>query len=212
MNKSIKIAVIGGTGKAGRYVIKHLIDHDYNIKVLVRDPDKLNLTNQHVEKIVGNVLNYESVYSLLDGCSVVISTLGQTKGEDPVFTLATKNIIKAMESLKIKRYIVLTGLTLDTPSDKKGFSTRMRSLAMKLLFKSIVVDKREEYSILNQSNLIWTVVRVPFIEISDERKVTNVNLLDCHGSKISSTSLAEFLTGQIENQNYLKKAPFIWNT
>jgi putative NADH-flavin reductase len=211
MNRSIKIAVVGATGKAGRYVIKHLIDQDFNVRVLVRNPNKLGITNQHLEMIVGNVLDYESVYSLLDGCNVVISTLGQTKGEDPVFSLAAKNIIKAMQSLNIVRYIVLTGLTLDTPSDKKGFSTWMRSLAMRLLFKSIIVDKQEEYILLNHSNLNWTIVRVPFIEISDERKEVKANLLDCHGSKISSTSLAEFLVGQIEDQNYLRKAPFIWN-
>lgn len=211
MNNNIRIAVIGGTGKAGRYVIKQLLNQGVNIRVLVRDPAKLDVINPNLEKVIGNVLNYESVYSLLNGCDALISTLGQRKGEDPVFSKAAGNIVKAMESLKINRYIVLTGLTLDTPSDQKGFSTRMKSLAMKILYKPIMLDKQAEYKILNESNLSWTIVRVPFIEISDERKENKVNLMDCQGSKISSTSLAEFLIDQIEDQKYLRKAPFIWN-
>lgn len=211
MNNNIRIAVIGGTGKAGKYVISHLANLGFNIEALVRDPAKLDMETSYLEKVTGNVLNYGSVYSLLEGCNAVISTLGQTKGEDPVFSRAATNIVKAMESRQIKRYIVLTGLTLDTPSDKKGFSTRMKSSAMKLFFKRIILDKQEEYNILKESNLDWTIVRVPFIEISDEKNATEVSLIDCQGSKISSTSLAEFLIDQIEDKRYLRKAPFIWN-
>lgn len=211
MKNNIRIAVIGGTGKAGKSVIKQLLDKGISVKALVRDPGKPDQTNLHLQKIVGNVLNYESVYSLLDGCDAVISTLGQRKGEDPVFGIAADNIVKAMESLQIKRYIVLTGLTLDTPSDQKGFSTRMKSLVMKLLYKPVMLDKHEEYKTLKASNLDWTIVRVPFIDISDARREVMVSLLDCKGAKISSASLADFLIGQIEDQKYLRKAPFIWD-
>ena len=210
MNQNIKIAVIGGTGKAGKYLLKELINQGFIIRALVRNPRKL-VENGSIEMVAGDVLNYDTVYNLINGCNVVISTLGQTKGEDPIFSLATKNIVSAMEALQIKRYIVLTGLTLDIASDKKGFSTRMRSLAMKLLFRSTILDKKEEYKILNGTNLDWTIVRVPFIEISDERKAVEVSLLDCYGSRISSTSLAAFITDQINEHKYFRKAPFLWD-
>jgi len=210
MNQNSKIAVIGGTGKAGRYLLQQLVSEGFKVRALTRNPGKVEET-ELVEKVTGDVTVYESVYNLVDGCDAVISTLGQTKGENPVFSMAAKNIVRAMEALKIKRYIVLTGLTLDVQSDNKGFRTRMKSLVMKLLFRSIILDKQQEYKILQDSTLDWTIVRVPFIELTDNHKDTGTSLDDCKGSGISSTDLAKFLVSQIEDKRFLRKAPFIWN-
>jgi len=211
MNQNIKIAVIGGTGKAGKYLLKQLVNKGLKIKALVREPQKLE-GNNLIEKIIGDVQNYESVYNLITGCNVVVSTLGQTKGEDPIFSLGGRNIVKAMEVLQIRRYIVLTGLTLDTQFDNKGFQTKMKSFVMSLLFRKIILDKQAEYTILQNSNLDWTIVRVPFIELTDSQKTVETSLDDCKGPSISSTDLAEFLIDQIWNEDYLRKAPFIWNS
>jgi len=210
MNQNSKIAVIGGTGKAGRYLLQQLVSEGFKVRALTKNPGKVEET-ELVEKVTGDVTVYESVYNLVDGCDAVISTLGQTKGENPVFSMAAKNIVRAMEALKIKRYIVLTGLTLDVQSDNKGFRTRMKSLVMKLLFRSIILDKQQEYKILQDSTLDWTIVRVPFIELTDNHKDTGTSLDDCKGSGISSTDLAKFLVSQIEDKRFLRKAPFIWN-
>ncbi|NLE00562.1 MAG: NAD(P)H-binding protein [Fibrobacter sp.] len=210
MNQDIKVAVIGGTGKAGRYLVKRLVSQGFRIKALTRNPGKLEETDL-VEKVNGDVTDYESVYNLVNGCEVVISTLGQTKGEDPVFSIAAQNIVRAMETLQIKRYIILTGLTLETPFDDKGFQTKMKSLVMKLLFRKIIADKQNEYKILQHSKLDWTIVRVPFVEMTDSQGDVEVSLSDCKGSGMSSADLADFLIGQIKSESYIRKAPFIWN-
>lgn len=57
------IAVIGGTGKAGKYLVKELINQGYSIKVLLRNPDKLDLERHLMEKSEGDALTYDSVYS-----------------------------------------------------------------------------------------------------------------------------------------------------
>jgi putative NADH-flavin reductase len=211
MEQNIKIAVIGGTGKAGRFLVKELVNKGFHIRVLTRDPDKFDITHNQIEKIIGDVTNYESVYSLLQGCTSVISTLGQSKGDNPVFSIAAQNIVKAMTQLQIRRYIVLTGLTLDTQFDKKGFSTKFKSSIMKTLFSSIMKDKKNEYEILLASDLEWIIVRVPFIELTESRRRIEVSLTDCPGKRISSTDLACFLIDQLSNSDYVRRAPFISN-
>jgi putative NADH-flavin reductase len=211
MEQKIKIAVIGGTGKAGKFLVKELVNKGFQIRVLTRNPDKLNFTHNQIEKIIGDVTSYESVYSLLQGCTVVMSTLGQTKGDTPVFSMAARNIVKAMGQLQIKRYIVITGLTLDTQFDKKSFGTKLKSSIMKMAFSNIIKDKQNEYEILLASDLDWTIVRVPFIELTESRRRIEVNLTDCPGKRISSTDLAWFLTGQIFSKEYIRKAPFVSN-
>ncbi len=212
MERNIKVAVIGGTGKAGRYLVKNLVEQDYSVKALTRNPKKPENENSQIETLIGDVTNYENVQSLIKDCDVLISTLGQSKGEAPVFSLATKNIVKAMNTLHKERYIVLTGLTLDTQHDKKSVRTRMKTLLMKMLFGKIIQDKGTEYKILSESNINWTIVRVPFIELSDNRSVAEVSMEDCRGSKINSTDLAFILIDQITCNDFLRKAPFVWST
>lgn len=211
MEQLKKIGVIGGTGKAGKYLVNQLINQGYRIKVLLRNPDSSQLTSNLVEKVPGDIRNYESVYSLVEGCSCIISTLGQSKGENPVFSQATENLLKAMNAHNIRRYILITGLTLDTIHDKKGFRTKLLSKFMKLSFPSIVADKQKEYLILSSSNLDWTVVRLPNIELTDSSGTIKISLTDCPGKKISATDLANFLIKQISDDSFLKKSPFIAN-
>jgi len=210
MNQHIKVAVIGGTGKAGKYVVKQIVARGFIVRAFVRNPQKLQGIGL-VEIVPGDVLDYDSVLNLFNGCDAVISTLGQTKGEDPVFSSAAKNIVKAMEVFQIKRYIVLTGLTLDTESDKKGLKTKIQSMLMRLLFRKIILDKQGEYKILLESNLDWTIVRIPFLELTDNQKIIETSLEDCKGSGIGSSDLAIFIVDQISDKTYFRKAPFIWN-
>jgi putative NADH-flavin reductase len=117
-----KIAVIGGTGKAGNYLMDQLINQGYLIKALSRNPEKLRHDSLALEIITGDARNYETVFTLLQGCDAVISTIGPSKNEPDTCSIVTGNVIQAMQTLNMKRYIELAGLAIDTPSDKKDSS------------------------------------------------------------------------------------------
>ncbi|HXB10979.1 MAG TPA: NAD(P)H-binding protein [Bacteroidia bacterium] len=211
MKQNKKIAIIGGTGKSGKYLVKELINQSFQIKLLLRDPKKLKVENPLIEVIEGSVRDYDTVKTLLTGCAAVISTLGQPKGEPTVFSQATRNIIKAMAETGIKRYIVTTGLNIDTPFDEKSPKTKFATEWMKTNYPETTNDKQVEYSILFESNADWTLVRLPLIELTDNRQKIAVSLKDCPGDKISATDLAHFLLEQLTDTDYLCKAPFIAN-
>lgn len=205
------IALIGATGKAGKYILNALIPQGFTVKVLLRTPEKLEVNHPLVEKITGNVKDYETILNLLQGCDAVISALGQSKGDEPAFSQAAANIIRAMTALNIQRYIVITGLTLDAADDKKSFRTKLLSRLMKLSFPATIADKQQEYALLLQSHLDWTVVRLPMIEQTSSLGVVKVSLTDCPGKKISTTDLATFLIGQLSDERFIRRAPFIAN-
>ena len=209
METAINIAVIGGTGKAGTILINRLLEKKYRVKALVRNPEKLKTEDSLLELVQGDVRNYESVYELVKDCKVVISTLGQSKGDDPVFCLAANNIIKAMNELNIKRYIMLTGLSIDVAGDKKSFRRKTLSKMMKLSFPKVIADKQKEYEILAQSNLDWTVVRIPLLELAESKGQIKASLADCPGGIIFAVDLADFLINQILDCQYIRCAPFI---
>jgi len=209
--KKNRIAVIGATGKAGKYLLKELIKQDFQLKLLVRNPEKIQTQNTSVQVIVGNVNSYDDVKLLLKDCDAVISMLGlgQPNSEKNIFSTSTQNILEAMEDFKINRYLVITGLNVDTPFDQKGMKTKMGTDWMKANFPETTADKQKEFEILSASNVDWTLVRLPLIEQTDERSSVDVNLKDCTGDKISATSLALFLIEQLESKSYSKKAPFL---
>lgn len=213
MKQNIKIAVIGGTGKSGKYLVKQLIEQGFQIKILLRNPDNFQFKNTLAETVIGNVADYESVYSLLKDCQAVISTLGMgiPASEPTIFCQASQNVIQAMNSLNINRYIVTTGLNVDTPLDKKSPKVVFATDWMKKNFSISTANKQSEYELLRVSTIDWTLVRLPLIELTDERFEINVSLEDCLGDKISAIDLAHFLISQLFDRTFVKKSPFISN-
>jgi putative NADH-flavin reductase len=211
MSEFHKIAVIGGSGKAGQYLINELVNRGFEIRALVRNPGKLAVKNPLLTKVQGDVRNYEDVVNLIAGCDAVLSTLGQPKKETPVFSNAIQNIIKAMNGAGLKRYIAITGLTIDVPGDRKSGRTKMLSWFMRTSFPAIIRDKQLEYSLLDQSDLNWTLFRLPMIELSCPAGDVKVNLYDCPGKMISASDLARFIVDQLTGDNYINQAPFLAN-
>jgi putative NADH-flavin reductase len=209
MNQNTRLAIIGGTGKSGKYLVKQLLGQGFRLRLLIRNPQDFQLKNHLIEIIRGDARRYESVKHLMDGCQAVISMLGQPKGEPSIFSQASKNVIRAMNHFGIDRYIVTTGLNVDAPSDKKGIKTKLATDWMRVNFPETTADKQVEFNVLSSSNVSWTMVRLPLIEQTDERSRILVSLENCPGEKVNSTDLASFVIEQISDTKYVRKAPFI---
>jgi len=213
MKQKIKIAIIGGTGKSGKYLVNQLINQGFQLKILLRNPDYFQLKSSLIGVIKGEATNYNSIHSLIEDCQAVISTLGLgiPASEPTIFSQSTTNVIKAMNECNVHRYIVTTGLNVDTPFDKKSSKTSFGTDWMKKTFPISTTDKQSEYDILVNSNIDWTLVRLPLIEQTDERNQVSVDLEDCTGDKISATDLAFFLIEQLSSKAFIKKSPFLSN-
>lgn len=211
MNSNLPIAVIGGTGKSGKYLVSKLIRQQISIRLLLRNPGNFYIKSPLVSTVLGDVRNYASVHAFTQGCKAVISTLGQPKNESTIFSQATKNIIKAMDEHHCKRYIVTTGLSVDTPFDKKNQQTQFATDWMKNNYPETTFDKQVEYTALTESNIDWTLVRLPLIDLTDVTGKINLSTENCPGDKIGAANLAQFLIDQLTDDTYLMKAPFIAN-
>lgn len=211
MEQIKKIAVIGGTGKSGKYLVEQLLKKGCHFKLLLRNPDNLKITSPLIEVVAGDVRDYKSVLALVDGCQAVISTLGQPKGEPTIFSQATKNVLRSMSECNIQRYILITGLSVDTPDDNKSSKAKFATEWMKTNYSETTADKQIEFSVLSESNIKWTLVRLPLIEQTEEKSEINVSLEDCPGDKISATNLALFLIEQLSTDKFVKNSPFIAN-
>jgi len=211
MEQNNRIAILGGGGRTGKYLVTQLINQGYRVKLLLRNPEKFELESPLIEILKGDVLEGDAILSLAEGCQAFISSVGQRKDEPLVASQATINVLKAMAEYRIHRYILLAGLNVDTPFDKKSQETSAATDWMKKSFPEIHADRQKSYSILSASEVNWTLVRVPFIEFTDTVGETIVSLEDCRGKKISAADIATFIVNQLSDDTYIKKSPFIAN-
>lgn len=167
--KSVRtVAVIGGNGRTGKYVVSELLKAGYFIKLLLRNPNQAeSFQNESIQIVTGDVIDENVVLELLSGCDEVISF------------------------------------------DKKGEETNAAAEWMKSHFPEIQEDRQKSYTILEKSDLDWTIIRVPFIEFNGVKTETKVSEKDCLGSRIDASSIAEFMVNQLSDTTYCRKAPFI---
>jgi putative NADH-flavin reductase len=180
----MKIALIGATGKAGQHVLQSLLQQQYEIVWGKYD-----------------ARNYEDLQSLLTGCDALISTLGGS----PIHSLVTSHLLKVLGS---RRYIALTGLSIDVPGDEKSEWVAAASAWTRQHYPAIIADKQEEYRLLSTSKLNWTLVRVPFIEPAAPPTGFTLNLRDCPGQKIAGADVGALLVQQLTDNQYVRQAPF----
>lgn len=212
MKSIAKIAIIGGTGKSGKYLVKSLINKGIQFKLLVRNPEKVTFDYSGMELVEGDVTDRKAVGQLLKDCTAVISTLGLgiPPSSPDLFGKATELILQVMAENQINRYVVVTGLNVDAEGDAKSEKTKFATEWMKTNFPISTASKQEEYEMLLNSSMDWTLVRLPMIEQTDEIRNYQVDLTDCKGDKISASSLAAFLIEQLESDKFYRLAPFIY--
>lgn len=210
MERIQKIAVIGGGGRTGQYIVNQLLEKGCSLKLLLRDPENFNIHSPQIEILQGDVLDVGAVKRLVEGCDAVISTVGQRKDEPLVASQAIIHVLNAIGARPV-RYLVLAGLNVDTPTDQKGEETTKATEWMRATFPVIHEDRQKSYSVLAASNADWIMVRVPYIEFNGNRSEVKVNATDSPGSKIDAADIAAFMIRQLTDDTWLRKAPFISN-
>lgn len=71
MAQNKRIAVVGGNGKAGRFVVQKALEKGYAVRMLVRNPQRLTVSDGRVKVIKGNAEDISSIQALLEGCDAV---------------------------------------------------------------------------------------------------------------------------------------------
>lgn len=211
MVQNKRIAVVGGNGKAGRFVVQKALEKGYAVRMLVRNPQRVTVSDERVEVTKGNAEDISSIQALLEGCDAVINTLGQPNKATPIYSKVTSHILATMKELGIQRYITVTGGSLNAPGDRKSLINKIGAWLFRRLYTDMIADKEKELRILLKSDADWTLVRLPFVIEKPAVGKIKVNLHDMPGMKMTNLDIANFLVNQISDTKYIRKYPFISN-
>jgi len=210
----MKIAIFGSTGYLGKVLLEMAIDRGYQIKTLVRNPDKLGEFRNRVEFIQGDKFNVEDIQRTVSGTEAVLSTVGppnRNTGNPEIYQKSMENIVSILEKENIKRFIHVGGAA-HPGGENENWTVGRRFLKQMLNISGpkILEAKQLEWEVLKKSKLDWTLIRPPAII---KGKSKNGKLLidekNLGSLKINVIDLSDFMLEQVTSDLWIKKAPLI---
>lgn len=199
----MNILVFGATGRVGSQIVTYALHDGHHVTVLVRTPEKIQINNEHLTIVQGNVLNKDDIVRAMHGTDVVISALNT----DGTKTLSESMplIIEAMENEGIKR-IITVGTAGILQSRIAPNSLRYQSSESKQKSTRAAKEHHKVYDMLKQSNLKWTIVCPTYLPNGERigKYRINQDFLPEGGAEISVQDTAEFTFKQIKASDHIK--------
>jgi len=207
-----KILILGSTGKLGKVLVSFLLIKNIKLVVLVRNPEKLDIKNNNLEIIKGDVTNPKDLHDALEGINVVISVLGHgfwTKF--PILKNSLENLIPLMEEKGIKRFISVSGAGLKTKNDRNSFTLNFSQRLFRVIDPYRIKDAEDQQRLLEKSNLNWTVVRTPVHENKNSGNISYSGFKQPFiWKRVSRLAIAKFIHDNLNDEKWYKKSPIIY--
>ncbi|MEP6753592.1 MAG: NAD(P)H-binding protein [Candidatus Dormiibacterota bacterium] len=209
----LRVALFGATGFVGSAVLEELLRDGHQVAALVRTPDPA-ATRPGLTVIAGDVGDPAAVARVVSGAEAVISCLGTRRNENqPLDFLAsaTRNIIGAMKQGQMERLVAISGAGIAIPGERKPFPHNAISALLRLLARDVVAAKQHEFAALKESaGIAWTAVRPTRVVNGPATDRLRVGVDPGKmGMQVTRGDLARFMVGQLTDQTYFLRAPFV---
>lgn len=202
------VLLIGATGPTGRAIIRAAQAEGLVIRALARRPEAL--ADAEVEVIKGDVENEASLRAAMRGATAVVSALGtplMLKGPVTLLSSGTANIVAAMKSAGLDRFLCITGMGAGDSRGHGGFV--YDRLILPLLLGRIYTDKDRQEAVVRMSGLDWTLIRPSFLK-SGEGRGRWREITDWNGqgrlTSIDRADVARFIIQELGRHRYARQA------
>ena len=205
----MKILIVGSTGTIGRELVKQALASGHEVTAFARDPSKLQLTDQGLKVIKGDIMDQASIEQVMPGKDAVLCALGAgSKGG--IRAPGTRNLIKVMQNCGVQRLVCLS--TLGVGESRANLSFIWKYIMFGLLLRRAFADHVAQEHHVQESDLDWTLVR-PGAYTEGERTGTYRHGFSASAKdlklKISRADVADFMLNQLTDDCYLHMSPGI---
>lgn len=200
----MKLIIFGATGGTGQQLVRQALKQGNSVTAFVRSPEKLNLKNNNLSVIRGDVLDKTAVEKAVQGHDAILVALGvKPPSRKVVVGPGTQNILAAMKKHAIRRIIVESAMFMDEALRQKSFLMR---LLIATLMKGLYQDKLVQEKAVMESGLDWVIVRPTALtegaksgwQVRDPREAGMT-------SRISRANVADFMLKQLKDNSYLRR-------
>tara|TARA_R110002073_G_scaffold9299_3_gene47908 strand:+ start:13 stop:873 length:861 start_codon:yes stop_codon:yes gene_type:complete len=133
--KDTNILLAGATGYLGKYLLKELLEKKNQVIAIVRNPDKLQNSNENYLEIKqAEVTKPETLRDICKGINTVISTVGITKQKDGLTYMdvdyrANMNLLEEAKKSGVAQFVYVSAINGDKHRDLKIFEAKEKFVA-----------------------------------------------------------------------------------
>src|SRR3990170_1129432 len=208
---SMNIMIVGATRGIGRQLLEQTLASGHTVTALVRDPQRLAAQHERLKVVKGDILDSDSVALAMAGQDAVCCTIGVKTPwiRVTVFSEGTRNLLQAMKKTGAGRLICVTGIGAGDSRGHGGFL--YDRIFYPLLFKRVYADKDRQESLIEASDVDWTIVRPGFLTngplTKNYRMLTD--LTGVTAGRISRADVAHFILKELETNRHLRQTPLL---
>lgn len=209
----MKIALFGATGAVGSECLAQAIDAGHDVRVLVRDANKLSAEyRDKIEIVEGNALVKDDVLTTIDSVDAVLFAIGVDKySPENLCTDVTQHIVDGLRAAGGGRFVWCGGGSTLVAEDQLSFGARFVNLYARLFLGLRHRDKDNQYALLqNYQDVDWVGVRPLQIRVGPKTANYQMGFIPFSGASwISFADVGHAMLSLLNNKDYLRQAPII---
>lgn len=155
----LRLLIIGATGGTGRQLVEQTLAAGHEVTAFVRDPTRLPVAHPNLRVVQGDVLDYATVEPAMQGQDAVLCALGHKRflGPSTILSQGTANIVRAMQSAGVARFICESSLAIGNTAGRGGLVATF--FVYPLILPFYMWDKLRQEKLIEESDLDWVIVR-----------------------------------------------------
>lgn len=197
----MKVALAGAFGNLGLEILKKLVVNNLDVVALDLKENKIEELEGKYQFYPIDATNPETLNGVLDGCDIVISTVGLT-GASTKFSCydidfqGNLNIYNEALNAGVKKFVYISVIACDLKEAKK-----VPMLHAKKMFEDVLKNGSMDYIIHRPTGYFYDIIKVfrPYIEKGEMQLLkgygnVKANVVDC-------PDFADFIVSSLDSKN-----------
>lgn len=209
----MNVLIFGASGGIGKWAVHYALQNGHQVTAYVRHPEKMQIADDHLTIMQGELTDKEKITRALSGQDAVIWCVGipMKRSYPGMHSLEGHRVlIQAMKEQGVKRLIDWGTPSIQSPQDRKSSITVVPGILARIAFPQAKKEMVSIGKLLQTSGLDWTLVRFMAPKNTPYTGKVNVGFGDVKMKfSISREDIGAFMAEQLNSRRYIGLMPII---